>query len=420
MQCVSNWPGTKVTLSFTLLYQLTKVYMRRPLISLVLWLFPVALVAQAPGPPPYEIFAGYSWLSNSFNGVPGSRQGLNGEEGSVAFPGWHGLRVKVDVAHYSGTNLGAKQDAVFIMGGGQYEHNFHRERVFGQALFGDIGMNRYWGAGGQPGETASFVTKLGGGVDTPVSRNFAFRVEGDWLNENLALIRSLNDPRPYRVPGLPQNFFGLTAGLVWLPHADSPASERGQYKDPVESELTLEGINSFGHIHIFANSWWSYLHLGGIEYDRHSWGRFIGARRDYVAEVLPVAILRQPNGTNVYGISRSRTFESIYGVGISPVGMRLIWLDKKPVKPYYTVKGGLLAFDKKATSQYAAYLNFSLEQSVGVQVRMTDRVDLRAGFEVFHFSDAFIVPSNPGLDSMTYTGGITMHLGKLGEQPLSQ
>jgi opacity protein-like surface antigen len=392
--------------------------MRRFLFSCFAMLCPVMLAAQTAGPPPYEIFAGYSWLSNSFNGVPGSHQGLNGVDGSLAFPGWHGLRVKIDVAHYSGTNLGAKQDALFIMGGGQYEHSFHRERVFGQALFGDIGMNRYWGADGQAGETASFVTKLGGGVDTPVSRNLAIRVEGDYLNENLALIRAVNDARPYRVPGLPQNFFGLTAGLVWLPHADSPPAEKGQHKDPVESELTLEGINSFGHIHIFANSWWSYLHVGGIEYDRHSWGRFIGARRDYVAEVLPVAFLRQPKVTDVYGNQRSRTYESFYGLGVSPVGMRLMWLDKKPVRPYYTVKGGLLAFDKKATSQYAAYLNFSLEQSVGVQAKVTDRVDLRAGFEVFHFSNAFMVPSNPGLDSMTYTGGITMHLGQLGEKSL--
>ena len=392
--------------------------MRRPILSLLLCLCPVVLAGQAAGPPPYEIFAGYSWLSNSFNGVPGSHQGLNGEDASLAFPSWHGLRVKIDVAHFSGTNLGASQNALFIMGGGQYEHTFHRERVFGQALFGDVGMNRYWGAGGTPGETASFVTQLGGGVDTPISRNFAFRVQADWRNENLALIKAINIPLPYRVPGLPQNFFGITTGLVWMPHAESPAAERGQHKEPVESELTLEGINSFGHFHVFANSWWSYLHVGGIEYDRHSWGRFIGARRDYVAELLPVAILRQPSVTNLFGIQRSRTWESFYGLGISPVGMRLMWLDKKPVRPYYTVKGGLIAFDKKATSQDAAYLNFSLEQSVGIQARVTDRVDVRAGFEVFHFSNAFIVPSNPGLDSMTYTGGITMHLGQLGEKSL--
>ena len=369
---------------------------------------------QSGSPPPYEIFAGYSLLSNSFNGVPGSRQVLNGEDVSLAFPGWHGIRVKIDVTRYSGTNLGAKQQATFIMGGGEYEHTFHRERLFAEALFGDVGMNRYWGAGAHPGESASFATSVGGGVDTPISRHFAIRVQGDYRFTNLALIRAINDARPYRVPGQPQNFASVSTGLVWMPWAGSAAITRtSEPKEPVQGELTFEDLNSFGHFHIFANSWWSYLHVAGVEYDRHSWGRFIGARRDYVAEILPISILRQPSQTDVYGNRKSRNFEDLYGLGVAPVGMRLLWRDGKVFKPYYTVKGGLLAFNQKSVSQYAAYLNFSLQQSVGVQLRLTDRWDLRTGIEVFHFSNAFMVPSNPGLDSMAYNAGLTFHLGKL-------
>ena len=152
--------------------------------------------------------------------------------------------------------------------------------------------------------------------------------------------------------------------------------------------------------------------MAGVEYDRHSWGRFIGARRDYVAEVLPISILKQPSVTDVYGNRRSRTFEDLYGLGISPAGMRLLWRDGKAFKPYYTVKGGLIAFNQKSVSQYASYFNFSLQQSVGMQFRLTDRWDLRTGFEVFHFSNGFVVPSNPGLDSMAYNVGLTWHLGK--------
>src|ERR1700761_9327377 len=117
--------------------------MRPGLFSLVLFFAPLALAAQSAGPPPYEIFAGYTLLSNSFNGVPGSRQAMNGEDASLALPGWHGLRVKIDVSHASGTNLSAKQQALYIMGGGQYERTFRRERWFVEALFGDVGMNRY-------------------------------------------------------------------------------------------------------------------------------------------------------------------------------------------------------------------------------------------------------------------------------------
>ena len=386
--------------------------MRPHLLALFLFLTPLALAAQSAGPPPYEIFAGYSYLSNSFNGVPGSRQGLNGEDASLALPAWHGLRVKIDVTRFSGTNLGAKQDALFILGGGQYERTFQRERWFVEALFGDVGMNRYWGPNAHPGNTATFATVLGGGLDTPLNRHFAIRVQGDYRFSNLALIQSTSYTQPYRIPGLPQNFASVTAGLVWTPVSSSIRSRASEPKGPVDGELSIEDLNSFGHFHLFANSWWSYLHVAGVEYDRHSWGRFLGARRDYVAEVLPVAILRQPSKTDVWGNPRSLSHESLYGLGISPAGMRLLWRDGKAWKPYYTVKGGLIAFDKKSLSQDGAYLNFSLQQAVGIQFRLNDRLDLRTGFEHFHFSDAFMVPSNPGIDELAYSSGLTFHLGK--------
>jgi Lipid A 3-O-deacylase (PagL) len=377
---------------------------------------PLALAgqsAQSADQPPYEIFAGYSLLSNSFNGVPGSRQALNGEDVSVALPPWRGLRVKIDVTRYSGTNLGAKQQALSILGGGQYERTFHRERWFVEALFGDIGMNRYWGPNALPGMTASFSTLFGGGLDTPLNRHFAIRVQGDYRYSNLALIQSTSFTLPYRVPGLPQNFGSFSTGLVWMPRADSSTvTQTSEPKSPVDGELNFEDLNSFGHYHIFANSWWSYLHVAGVEYDRHSWGTFIGARRDYVAEVLPVSILRQPSKTDVWGNPKSSTYENLYGLGISPVGMRLIWRDGKAWKPYYSVKGGLIGFNQKSLSQYGSYMNFSLQQTVGIQFRLTDRFDLRTGFDDFHFSDAFMVPSNPGIDEMAYSAGLTFHVGK--------
>ena len=129
---------------------------------------------------------------------------------------WHRLRVEIDVSRYSGTNLGAQQHALSIMGGGRYKRTFHRERLFVEALFGDVGMNRDWGPNAQPGESTSFTTLLGGGLDTPLSKHFALRIQGDYRNENLALIQATS-LAPYRVPGLPQNFGSISTGLVWAP-----------------------------------------------------------------------------------------------------------------------------------------------------------------------------------------------------------
>jgi len=89
-----------------------------------------------------------------------------------------------------------------------------------------------------------------------------------------------------------------------------------------------------------------------------------------------------------------------------------MWRDKKAIKPYILFKGGLLVFDHKAISNHAAYENFSMQSGLGVQTRLTKRVDLRIGlWGDFHFSDGFVVPINPGTDMMNANWGISYHLG---------
>ena len=133
---------------------------------------------------------------------------------------------------------------------------------------------------------------------------------------------------------------------------------------------------------------------------------------DYSADILPVAILTQPSKTDVWGDSLSTDHEHVAGLAISPAGLRMMWRDGERVKPYFFIKGGLIGFTKKALSENATYENFTLQESLGVQFKLTDRWDFRAGFLFFHFSNAFIVTSNPGLDSMTYNAGLSYHLGK--------
>jgi len=196
------------------------------------------------------------------------------------------------------------------------------------------------------------------------------------------------------------------------PINETSSQESLHEKHPPESELIAEGEGSFGHYHIFAYSWWSELYTGGIEYDRHTWNYFLKSQMDYVAEILPVAILRQPADTDVFGdpLSQSRVINP--GLGIYPVGLRMKWRYDKGWQPYFIIKGGMLFFAQKALSKDAAHQNFSLQMGLGMQRRLTRRFDVRLGYEDIHFSDAFMVPSNPGLDVMSYDGGIVYRLGK--------
>ena len=389
-------------------------------VIVTLFCFSSVAAAQQQTSTPIEIYGGYAWLSNSFNGVPGSRKALNGWNGGVVFPPWRHLRFKIDYSMYRGANAGDPQHAFFIMGGGQYEATVHRERFYAEALVGEGGLNGTWFKAdatdyknGNTGSHASLAEFLGGGIDTPIGRHAAIRVEGGVQHSNFVPIEPDPTSQPYHLAGIPNYFGRFSVGMVWLPRVGSalrPVPEAST-ASPVESELVFEWRNSIGHFKILANSWWSDLSGGGIEYDRHSWGNFIGARVDYSAEILPVLILRQPSKTDIWGNPLSHTLETVPGVAISPIGMRLLWRDGTHFKPYYDVKIGMTGFTKKTFSQGASYENFSLQQAIGVQLKLTNRWDFRTGFEVFHQSNGFVVPSNPGLDEMVCNAGLSYHLG---------
>ncbi len=173
-----------------------------------------ALHAQSEAPARYQIYGGYAFLSNSLNGVPGSHQPLNGFDAAVAFPPWHHLRFKLDASAYRGTNLGAPQHPYFIMGGGQYTWRIGRESVFVEGLMGTGGANKTWGTDNAIGQTTSFASLVGGGLDTPLTRRIAFRVGGGFQYSYFGF----DHPRslaPYRIPGLPTDFGRISSGLVW-------------------------------------------------------------------------------------------------------------------------------------------------------------------------------------------------------------
>lgn len=179
-----------------------------------------------------------------------------------------------------------------------------------------------------------------------------------------------------------------------------------------ESELIVEGLASYGHYKIFASGSDCKLYTAGVEYDRHSWGSFLKARIDYVAEFLPVVLLHAPLTQDIWGTPTSPDHHIVPGMGISPIGFRMMWRDRKAIKPYLEAKGGMLGFTQKVLSQRATYEDFSLQSTAGLNVNMSNKWGLRLGlFGDFHFSDDFIVPVNPGIDVMNANLGLVYRFG---------
>lgn len=184
-------------------------------------------------------------------------------------------------------------------------------------------------------------------------------------------------------------------------------------KQPVESEIIVEGMASYGNYRIFASGRDCKLYTAGVEYDRHSWDYFLKARVDYVAEVLPLVLLKEATQSYPWGAPSTSAREVVPGFAFSPIGFRMLWRNKKAIEPYLTAKGGLIAFPKKVLTQDATYLNFTMQSGFGVQARLTSRLGLRLGlWNDFHFSNAFMVPVNPGIDMMNANVGLSFHFGQ--------
>ena len=195
--------------------------------------------------------------------------------------------------------------------------------------------------------------------------------------------------------------------------AETGVTASAPEKPPVEREIIAEGMVSYGNWQILASGYDCKLFTGGFEYDRHSWGHLLYARFDYSAEILPFVLLDEPAKADIWGNPKSKDKKHVPGLGFSPIGFRMMWFEKKRIKPYLSIKGGLLGFPIKVLSSDASYVNLSFQSGLGVQVRMTPRYDLRLGlFNDLHFSDGFIVPVNPGLDVMNSNLGLSYHFAK--------
>jgi hypothetical protein len=163
-------------------------------------------------------------------------------------------------------------------------------------------------------------------------------------------------------------------------NTETPPKDRNQVKQPVEREIVWEGLASYGNYKIF----------------------------------LPLVLFNQLADTNYFGnplTPPSPNRRLLYGMEFTPIGLRMMWRDNKAIKPYLLFKGGMLVLDHKAISDHGTYENFSMQNGLGVQIRLKKRVDLRLGlWSDFHFSDGFIVPINPGTDMMNANWGISYHL----------
>jgi len=208
-------------------------------------------------------------------------------------------------------------------------------------------------------------------------------------------------PAPQQLPLRPAN----SADVCDAPSPAKPAAQRR----PKPSEFVVEESNSFGNYRAFGSAEGVKLHTAGFEYDRELWGSVLGARVDYVGEVLPVVLLSQWSKTDRWGDPIGPGRETVPGIGLSPLGFRMVWRDGSRVMPFWETKANVFGFTKKILAPNTTYENFGFTGTVGLQFKLSDRYDLRVGVGNQHISNANLA-NNPGVDVMEETVGLVVHL----------
>jgi hypothetical protein len=194
---------------------------------------------------------------------------------------------------------------------------------------------------------------------------------------------------------------------------DAGVMQKPAGKQPVASEIAETGMITYGNFRVFGAAPRCNIWTAGVEYDRHSWGYHLKAQVDYVAEVLPFVVLSEPASADKWGNPMSPNQQLVHGVGVSPFGFRFLWRSNQRVKPFLIGKIGVVAFPKKILSPDASYANFNFQGDFGLQIRLTERTDLRVDPLIyFHVSNGYLAASNPGFDQLGAKFGLSYHLGK--------
>lgn len=149
-----------------------------------------------------------------------------------------------------------------------------------------------------------------------------------------------------------------------------------------------------------------------VEFDRHSWGWWLGARRDYVAELIPISLLRQPTVTDTFGDALSGSREWNPGFGFSPVGMRLLWRERQRLRPYLVGEPGVMIYSHPAMAPEAGHVAFIFQAGGGLDVALANHTRLRLSGSYLHISNGFIARENPGLDEAYFSTGFGFDLHK--------
>lgn len=146
------------------------------------------------------------------------------------------------------------------------------------------------------------------------------------------------------------------------------------------------------------------------------YGRVLAANKtlafEWTIDGTPLAVLSLKrftfNQTSPGNFAVTTRRETVYGAGLSPIGLKFNFRPQRRVQPFASATGGFLFFEKDIPVPGAARFNFSVEFSGGIQIVNSSRRSFTLGYKFHHISNGFHSPINPGIDLQMIYGGFSV------------
>jgi len=211
-------------------------------------------------------------------------------------------------------------------------------------------------------------------------------------------------------------FLAITAVVFFPASTRAQASGSTSASTQQTSEGIQKGANEFGvwgSISFDATTWIGYTPDARFGHVGLRYGRVLAASKtvafEWTIDAIPVAILSNSRVTSVNsGAGPILQRKSVYGAGLSPIGLKFNFRRNKRVQPFAASSGGFIYFNEKVPVQEAARFNFTFDFQGGVQIVNSDRKSFMIGYKYNHISNGYHSPINPGVDVQMIFFGVSV------------
>ena len=201
-------------------------------------------------------------------------------------------------------------------------------------------------------------------------------------------------------------FLSITS-MLFIPASTRAQASEGTSNDKQQtSEGIQKGSNEFGvwgSISFDATTWIGYTPDARFGHIGVRYGRVLAASKtiafEWTIDAIPVAVLSSSRLTSIRsGAGPILQRKSVYGAGISPIGLKFNFRRNKRIQPFGASTGGFIYFNENVPVSGAARFNFTFDFQGGVQIVNSNQRSFMIGYKYNHISNGYHAPINPGVD----------------------